>query len=93
MYKLGYAYALAGRVTEAIALMVASLDRIVASRGGHTQATTWLGEGYLLSAKSTTPFGAPRKRSISRDAWACAGTRRWHSACSRRSGGAVILPT
>jgi tetratricopeptide (TPR) repeat protein len=42
---------LAGRVTEAIALIRASLDRIVASRGGHAMATTWLGEAYLLSGQ------------------------------------------
>jgi tetratricopeptide (TPR) repeat protein len=43
---------LAGRVTEAIALILASLDRIVASRGGpNAQATAWLAEGYLLSGQ------------------------------------------
>ena len=51
MYHLGYAYALSGRVTEGIALMVTSLDRLVASRGGHALATTLLGEGYLLSGQ------------------------------------------
>jgi len=51
MYKLGYAYALAGRVTEAIALILASLDRIAGSRGGHALATAWLGEAYLLSGQ------------------------------------------
>jgi len=51
MCRLGYAYALTGRGTEGIALMVASLDRIATTRGGHAKATTWLAEGYLLSGQ------------------------------------------
>ena len=50
MYKLGYAYALTGRVTEAIALILASLDRIVATRGDHTMATTWISRDAGASA-------------------------------------------
>jgi DNA-binding NtrC family response regulator/tetratricopeptide (TPR) repeat protein len=51
MHRLGHAYALTGRVTEGIALVAASLERIVATRGGHALATTWLAEGYLLSGQ------------------------------------------
>jgi len=51
MYRLGYAYALTGRVAEAIPLLVTSLDRIVATRGGHALACARLAEGYLLSGQ------------------------------------------
>jgi tetratricopeptide (TPR) repeat protein len=48
MFRLGYAYALTGRLDEGIPLMVTSLDRLVATRGGHARFAACLGAVYLL---------------------------------------------
>jgi tetratricopeptide (TPR) repeat protein len=65
--RLGYAYALSGRIAEAYTLLEQVLEWVPSRRleAAHRQYNAWLGEVYLVAGRQDEPMDSPGRHSSS----------------------------